>query len=90
VDAVRRHAANPPRLDAEALKGHQQAIRGDRSRPKTQHHRDAGAIDVGVQKANPQTPPRECHCEIDGNRGLAHTPLAAGYSQDAGDLLAAR
>ena len=96
----RRHRAAPDvgrtRLDDEAdghdlhtpgFQGVQAffSVKGGLSRD-AQHGRCGGSIDVGVQQAGPQTQPRQRHCQIDRDRGLAHAALAAGDGDDLQDV----
>jgi hypothetical protein len=61
------------------------AVLGHRLAFEAEHARDRGAVDVGVEQADALAELFECDGEIDGNRRLADTALAARHGDDGAD-----
>ena len=76
ADRHRRQPVGAQRLDELAIG------RARMLADQAQHHRLAGAIDVGIEDADLRAPGRPGQGQIDRNRGFANSTLAARHGDD--------
>jgi hypothetical protein len=90
-EELQGHDAHPLQLHGFGARGaqprrlpHRDVARGHRARD-AEHQRDVGAVEVGVEDADPQPPGAQRPAERDDDGRLAHAALAAADGDDLAD-----